>query len=48
MDEGTVLNSGSISAGIDMRLHLVSRLHGRALTERTARRMEVEWAGSAA
>ena len=43
IDTGTVVTSGGISAGIDMSLHLVSRLAGRELAEKTARQMEYEW-----
>jgi transcriptional regulator GlxA family with amidase domain len=43
VDEGAVVTSGGISAGIDMSLHLVERLTNRALAERTARQMEFEW-----
>lgn len=43
VDEGAIVTSGGISAGIDMALHLVERLAGRAHAERTARQMEFEW-----
>lgn len=43
IDEGEVLTSGGISAGIDMSLHLVERLAGRALALATARQMEYHW-----
>jgi transcriptional regulator GlxA family with amidase domain len=43
VDEGLVVTSGGISAGIDMSLHLVSRLHNSALAEKTARQMEFCW-----
>jgi transcriptional regulator GlxA family with amidase domain len=43
VDQGRVVTSGGISAGIDMTLHLVERLHSRALAERTARQMEYRW-----
>ncbi len=45
VDSGAVVTSGGISAGIDMTLHLVERLHSRALAERTARQMEFRWSG---
>lgn len=38
-----VYTSAGISAGIDLSLHLVERLAGRALAERTARQMDVRW-----
>jgi transcriptional regulator GlxA family with amidase domain len=40
---GRVITSAGIAAGIDMSLHLVERLAGRALAERTARQMDVRW-----
>jgi transcriptional regulator GlxA family with amidase domain len=43
VDEGKVVTSGGISAGIDMSLHLVERLAGRELALATARQMEVDW-----
>lgn len=43
LDEGAVVTSGGISAGIDMSLHLVSRLHSMELAEQTARQMEFDW-----
>ena len=38
-----LVTSAGISAGIDMSLHIVERLAGRALAERTARQMDFEW-----
>lgn len=43
VDEGDVITSAGISAGIDMSLHLVQRLHGRELALRTARQMDYDW-----
>lgn len=43
VDQGPVVTSGGISAGIDMSLHLVARLAGMALAERTARQMDFTW-----
>jgi transcriptional regulator GlxA family with amidase domain len=43
IDEGSVVTSGGISAGIDMSLHLVSRLHSFELAEKTAKQMEFHW-----
>ncbi len=43
VDQGAIVTSGGISAGIDMCLHLVSRLHSRELAEKTARQMEFNW-----
>ncbi|NHZ33421.1 DJ-1/PfpI family protein [Massilia rubra] len=43
IDNGAIVTSGGISAGIDMSLHLVERLAGRELALRTAHLMEYEW-----
>lgn len=43
VDEGEIVTSGGISAGIDMSLHLVERLAGRELALHTARQMEYRW-----
>ena len=43
VDNGHVITSAGISAGIDMSLHLVARLHGVAIAENTARYMEYHW-----
>jgi transcriptional regulator GlxA family with amidase domain len=43
VDEGSIVTSGGISAGIDMSLHLVSRLHSLELAEQTAKQMEYCW-----
>jgi len=43
IDHGALLTSAGISAGIDMSLHLVARLGGQALAERTARQMDYRW-----
>ena len=43
VDTGRIVSSAGISAGIDMSLHLVERLAGRALAERTARQMDYAW-----
>lgn len=45
IDEGNVITSAGVSAGIDMALHVVERLHGRAVAEATARGMEYDWRG---
>jgi transcriptional regulator GlxA family with amidase domain len=42
-----VYSSAGISAGIDLALHLVERLCGRALAERTARQMDYRWIDAA-
>jgi transcriptional regulator GlxA family with amidase domain len=43
VDQGAVVTSAGISAGIDMSLHLVERLAGRELAVSTARQMEFDW-----
>jgi len=43
VDQGRLITSGGISAGIDMSLHLVSKLANLALAEDTARQMEFDW-----
>jgi transcriptional regulator GlxA family with amidase domain len=43
VDEGNIITSGGISAGIDMSLHLVSKLHSNGLAEKTARQMDFAW-----
>ena len=43
IDKGSVVTSAGISAGIDMNLHLVGRLHGMELARKTAKQMEYDW-----
>lgn len=43
VDEGPLLTSAGISAGIDLSLHLVERMHNRELALRTARQMDFDW-----
>ena len=43
VDNGAVVSSAGISAGIDMSLHLVARLAGQELATRTARQMDYRW-----
>ena len=47
IDEGRIITSAGISAGIDMSLHLVARLEDEILACKTARQMEFEWTRSA-
>ena len=47
VDEGEIITSAGVSAGIDMALHVVRRLHGDEVARRTARDMEYEWTRSA-
>lgn len=43
VDNGALVTSAGISAGIDMSLHLVERLHSRELALATARQMDYAW-----
>ena len=43
VDEGQVVSSAGIAAGIDMSLHLVARLAGGELAKATARQMDVPY-----
>lgn len=43
VDEGAIVTSAGVSAGIDMALHIVARLHGPAAAMQTARDMEYRW-----
>jgi len=43
VDEGNIVTSAGISAGLDMSLHLVSRLAGQELAVNTARQMDYRW-----
>jgi transcriptional regulator GlxA family with amidase domain len=45
IDNGHIVTSAGVSAGIDMALAMVERLLGRATAEETARGMEYDWAG---
>jgi transcriptional regulator GlxA family with amidase domain len=43
LDNGNILTSAGISAGIDVSLHLVARLCGAETAEKTAAHMEYAW-----
>jgi transcriptional regulator GlxA family with amidase domain len=43
IDNGRVIVSAGISAGIDMSLHVVARLRGKDQALETARYMEYQW-----
>jgi transcriptional regulator GlxA family with amidase domain len=43
VDEGCVITSGGIAAGIDMSLYVVARLLGPETAAETARYMEYPW-----
>ena len=42
VDEGKILTSGGISAGINMSFHLVAKLYGKEVAKETAKRMEYD------
>jgi transcriptional regulator GlxA family with amidase domain len=48
VDDGNVLTSSGVSAGIDMTLSLVERLNGREMARTSARNMEYVWNADAA
>ena len=43
VDEGKIVTTGGIAAGIDMSLHLVSRIAGAELAVATASQLEVQY-----
>jgi len=43
VDEGDIVTSAGISAGIGMSLHLVGRILGPDMARRTARQMQYDW-----
>jgi transcriptional regulator GlxA family with amidase domain len=43
VDEGALVTSAGVSAGIDMSLHIVNRLCGPEIARCTARDMEYDW-----
>lgn len=43
VDNGRIITTAGVSAGIDGALHVVDRLHGRSTAEQTARYMEYDW-----
>lgn len=43
VDDGNVVTSSGVSAGIDMALHLIGRIAGPAARDDIATRMEYEW-----
>jgi transcriptional regulator GlxA family with amidase domain len=46
IDQGTLITSAGISAGIDMSLHLISRLDSESLAIATAKQMDYRWVKS--
>jgi transcriptional regulator GlxA family with amidase domain len=43
VDDGNVVTSSGVSAGIDMALHLIGRIAGPAARDEIATRMEYQW-----
>ena len=43
MDDGAVVSSAGVSAGIDMALHVIERLCGRDAAASSARLMEYDY-----
>ena len=43
VDNGRVICSAGIAAGIDMSLHVVARLLTKEIAEKTANEMEYSW-----
>lgn len=43
VDNGKIVTSAGISAGIEMSLHIIRRLHGQQIANKTARYMEYDW-----
>lgn len=43
VEDGNIITSAGISAGIDMSLHLIEKLHCKALAIRTAEQMQYSW-----
>lgn len=43
VDNGRIITSAGISAGIEMALHLVTKLAGKELAVKTARQMQYTW-----
>ncbi|AIQ12344.1 DJ-1/PfpI family protein [Paenibacillus durus] len=42
VDQGSLITSAGISAGIHMSLHLISRIYGKDIANQTAKRMEYD------
>jgi transcriptional regulator GlxA family with amidase domain len=42
VDEGNIITSGGISAGINMSFHIISRIFGNEVAKATAKRMEYD------
>ena len=42
VDEGSIITSGGISAGINMSFHIIKKLLGEEIARTTAKRMEYD------
>ncbi len=43
VDQGSIVTSAGVSAGLDMSLHVIERMHGHEVAAKTARYMEYDW-----
>jgi transcriptional regulator GlxA family with amidase domain len=43
VDQGRIITAAGVSAGIDMALHVVARLHGKETADWTARRIQYDY-----
>ncbi|MDZ4764840.1 MAG: DJ-1/PfpI family protein [Chloroflexota bacterium] len=43
VDNGRIITSAGVQAGMDMSLHIVARLHGNEVAHQTARHIEYRW-----
>jgi transcriptional regulator GlxA family with amidase domain len=43
VDDGSIVTSSGVSAGMDMSLHVIERLYGEKTAEDLANRAEYEW-----
>lgn len=43
VDNGRIVTSAGVQAGMDMSLHVIGRLHGENIARRTAEYIEYEW-----
>jgi transcriptional regulator GlxA family with amidase domain len=43
VDDGNIVTSSGVSAGMDMTLHVIDRLFGLNVAESMARQTEYEW-----
>ena len=43
VDAGDVVTSGGLTSGMHMALHMVARLEGQEMAERTAKQLDMDW-----